>query len=396
MATKLTQKHVDAINPTGKRHALFDTDVKGLNLVVGATGNKVWWFDYRNRDRQKRRIKIGTTDLYKLTAARAEAKKLVGRIAQGEDPVGEKQQAKADALMAESRTVQAFLEGKYWDRHLAHAKSGKATRARLTAAWEPIMDTDMSALTVAQVTKHRANRLKAGKSAATLNRDRVALIALLNKAVELEIIPANPLKLWKPLKLENDRRVRYLGERDEREDFRDDAGNKIGEQARFSDALKRQPGYIQAIVTLALNTGMRRGEILQLKWSDVSLQRREIVLRASTTKTGTRRHLPLNKAAMRALEAWKSELDNVVNLHGLVFPGPTGGPMFSIKKAWATQCRDAQVTDFRLHDCRHDFCSRLVMSGISLYTVRDLAGHSSITLTERYAHLAPQVTRGGK
>jgi len=65
----------------------------------------------------------------------------------------------------------------------------------------------------------------------------------------------------------------------------------------------------------------------------------------------------------------------------------------NIKRPWRQLCEEAQVEDFRFHDLRHDFASRLVQAGVDLYQVKDLLGHSSITLTERYAHLAPDASR---
>ena len=68
-------------------------------------------------------------------------------------------------------------------------------------------------------------------------------------------------------------------------------------------------------------------------------------------------------------------------------------PLTDIKHSWATLVKEAQVDGFRFHDLRHDFASRLVQAGIPLDQVRDLLGHSSVTLTERYAHLAPHLRK---
>ena len=84
------------------------------------------------------------------------------------------------------------------------------------------------------------------------------------------------------------------------------------------------------------------------------------------------------------------DLAKVRHISGLVFVNPdTEKAYTTVKKAWATLTTTAQLDDFNFHDLRHDFASRLVQSGVNLYEVKDLLGHSSITLTERYAHLAP-------
>jgi len=74
-----------------------------------------------------------------------------------------------------------------------------------------------------------------------------------------------------------------------------------------------------------------------------------------------------------------------------VFPSPVTKRRFvSIKKAWGELCKKAKISDFKLHDCRHHFASRMVMSGVDLYTLSEILGHHSITMTQRYAHLAPE------
>jgi site-specific recombinase XerD len=74
----------------------------------------------------------------------------------------------------------------------------------------------------------------------------------------------------------------------------------------------------------------------------------------------------------------------------LIFPSPvSGGELNNVKKSWANLLRDARINNFRWHDMRHDFASKLVMKGIDLNTVRELMGHADMKMTMRYAHLAP-------
>ena len=98
-------------------------------------------------------------------------------------------------------------------------------------------------------------------------------------------------------------------------------------------------------------------------------------------------NIPLNSVAVQTLTRWQKQGDS----DGLVFPNPvTKLPMRDIKTAWLQLMKDAQIEDFRFHDLRHDFASRLVMHGVVLYRVKELLGHGSISMTERYAHLAPE------
>ena len=100
----------------------------------------------------------------------------------------------------------------------------------------------------------------------------------------------------------------------------------------------------------------------------------------------------LNTVAVCALSDWREKQNKtgVRDVAQHVFLNPkTGKPFTSIKTAWSALMQRAQLKDFRFHDCRHDCASRLVMAGVPLIRVRDILGHSTITLTERYAHLAP-------
>lgn len=142
------------------------------------------------------------------------------------------------------------------------------------------------------------------------------------------------------------------------------------------------------LVLLAVNTGLRRGELLQVCWRDVDLQRRFLTVRGDGAKTGQTRHVPLNSEAVKVLNAWKPA---VVEPHWCVFGGADSStPLVVIKKGWAGGLKTAKVTGFRFHDLRHTFASKLVMAGVDLNTVRELLGHQSIGMTLRYAHLAPE------
>ena len=95
--------------------------------------------------------------------------------------------------------------------------------------------------------------------------------------------------------------------------------------------------------------------------------------------------MPLNPAAKSLLTAWREQTCD----DGFVFPGQDGKRLNNVRKSWAGLLKDAEIVDFRWHDLRHDFASKLVMNGVPLNTVRELLGHSDLSTTLRYAHLAP-------
>ncbi|TXL63878.1 site-specific integrase [Zeimonas arvi] len=388
---KITKQFIDEITANGERQVFRDSECKGLQLRVSPAGRKVWAYDYRDPAGKRQTFTVGDAD----RVSPGEARKKVRAL--GEDPAAEKRAEKVEAAKAGSRTLRAYLEGRYWDDHLKRARSGEATKKRILAAWAPLLDTDMAGLSVEKVAAHRLKRLDAGVKPQTLNRDRTALLALVNHAVDARLIDRNPLddSRFKPftartaVRVSDDKRVRFLGQRDKDEDFRDEHGKKVGERERFTAALadSATPDYLRRLVTLALHTGMRRGEMFKLRWSEVSIERGDLRVLGDTAKTGEGRVIPLNAQALAVLRELREEK---APTQTLVFVNPDTDDAFTtLKRSWASLVNRAKVADFTLHDCRHDFASRLVQAGVPLEVVRDLLGHSSITLTERYAHLAP-------
>jgi integrase len=123
-----------------------------------------------------------------------------------------------------------------------------------------------------------------------------------------------------------------------------------------------------------------------LSWGAIDLDRAMLTVKADTAKSGSARHMPLNAEAKDVLKRWKKRGDG----EGLVFPGVEGGRMTNVNKSWAALMTKAKLSNFRFHDCRHHFASRLVMAGTSLFVVKTLLGHATIEMTERYSHLAPE------
>ena len=126
--------------------------------------------------------------------------------------------------------------------------------------------------------------------------------------------------------------------------------------------------------------------MLQLKWSDVDLLQRKIVIRGDNAKSGKTRYAPLNDQALSRLQRWQPSAEAM----DWGFPALDGGRMMSIKTSWKRVLKRAAIRDFRWHDLRHHFASRLVMKGVDLNTVRELPGHSDLSMPLRYAHLSPE------
>lgn len=132
---------------------------------------------------------------------------------------------------------------------------------------------------------------------------------------------------------------------------------------------------------------------LGLEWPRVDLQNGLFYLEGRHTKSGRRRSIPLNETAravilnrMRFRASWCPD-------SRWVFCSREGVPVRHIRRSFMTACANAGIEDFRIHDLRHTCAAWLVTSGVPLTEVRDLLGHSTVMMTERYAHLAPENLR---
>lgn len=143
--------------------------------------------------------------------------------------------------------------------------------------------------------------------------------------------------------------------------------------------------HLTPMVLLTLNTGLRRGELFNLRWQDLDAHAKTLTVEGSSAKSGQTRHIPLNQEARDVLAAWYRQRPG----EELIFPGKDGKRLDNVRKAWAGVLRQAGITALRWHDLRHDFASKLVMAGVPLNTVRELLGHTTLHTTLRYAHLAP-------
>jgi integrase len=175
------------------------------------------------------------------------------------------------------------------------------------------------------------------------------------------------LKRIRQVKLleENNRRLRYLS------------------KENCQTLINTCQGNTKVITITALNTGMRKGEILSLKWDHVDLEHGFIIL--DRTKNGERREIPINETLRITLQGVTRRLD----VPYVFFDPVTGKPYQDVKRSFNTAVRRASIRDFHFHDLRHAFAYHLVMAGVDITTVARLLGHKSLTMTFRYAHLAP-------
>jgi integrase len=403
MRHKLTVRKIEAAKPSPAPYELHDADVKGLILRVQPSGIKSFIVQW---GRGKRVTLDKRYPVLRLEAARTQALEILRDATHG-TPAAAQRKGKSKA---ELLTFDDFLTEHYGPWAIAEQKAGKATLANLRAQFGPLFDgKPLTAITAWNIEKFKAARLKGDKdkeikpiNPATVNRDLDRIRAALNKAVEWKLLEGNPINGVKRSKGGDSERVRYLTTEEEtrlrkallaREAQRRAqrvSGNAWAE-ARGRDT-RRTWGkdefsdHLAPLVLVALNTGLRRGELFGLTWDHVNLERKQLTVTAGTAKSGKARHVPLNAEALSVLTRWKKH----GNGEGLVFPGGAGSRLTHINRSWASLVREAKLADFRFHDCRHHFASRLVMGGVDLYTVKELLGHADFEMTQRYAHLSPE------
>ncbi|HET8575479.1 MAG TPA: site-specific integrase [Methylomirabilota bacterium] len=153
------------------------------------------------------------------------------------------------------------------------------------------------------------------------------------------------------------------------------------EERRLLNSLSAR---LRPFVVLALNTGMRRGELQALRWEDVDLAAG--ALRIRRDKAGEGRWVVLNSAAREALLSVKR---GQKVLSPYVFCSPEGKPLHDFEREWKPALQSAKIPNFRFHDCRHTFASRSAMLGTDLYTVQRAGGWKTQVMVQRYAHLSP-------
>lgn len=211
------------------------------------------------------------------------------------------------------------------------------------------------------IEKYKATRLEKVKPS-PINRELACLKHMYTKAIAWGYVKINPAKSVKLFK-EPPGRLRYL------------------KPDEVENLLKACPKHIRPVVVTALNTGMRRGEIFNLKWKHVDLDNRKLTV--ANSKNNESRVIPINQTLHQELSVL---FDN--NKGEYVFLGRDSQPTKDIRTGFSAALKKAGIEDFRFHDIRHTFGSHLVMEGVNLRTVQQLMGHKDIQMTMRYSHLS--------
>lgn len=397
MRGKLTKRTVEAVKCVDNDVFLWDAELKGFGLKVTPLNRRVFLAQYwaPNRHRVRRRVTLGVFGTLTVDQARDAAQRVLGRVANGEDPAADASEGRRSAKEA---TV-AAVSAEYLDDTRPKVKPRTSNEyARLFKVYivPALGRKPVAAITLRDVAAlHSAKRKQPYQANRVLNllgsflhwaevrgyrarhsnpcrdvpkfpehqRERflsVAEIGALGTALtkaELEGLPSAPNLKRKP---------------------------KTPEKAKHRPKSADKPipanPFAVAAIRFLLFTGWREQEALTLRWVDVDLERGAATL--PDTKTG-KSHRPIGAAAVALLSALP-RLDGAA----YVFPGArTGQPLREIKRVWTAARLAAGLEGVRLHDLRHTVASFAMGSGHSLFLTGKLLGHTRAETTHRYAHL---------
>lgn len=393
MSTVFTKRIVATAQPRERPYELRDAQVRGLLLRVQPSGHKAWIVTWAHGKRRT----LGSAGHLTLDEARELARKIIAEFIQtGLPSIGKPKLSKV--------TLETFLDDNYapWARD--ELKGANQYVERIKRVFAKGLSKPIAEINAAWVERWWAERLRTKTqpeaettiTKATAWRDLASLRSVLSKAVKWEVLETNPLIRLRMKAAQPRSVVRFLSAAEEkrlRHALKDRDTSLAAARASANEwraARKRQPypeipagayaDHLAPVVLLAMNTGLRRGELLALDWSDINLDARMLTVRRENAKSGKQRHLPLNAEALAVLTQWASQAADAGSVFGVA----------SVKSGWGTLLTAAKLQNFRFHDLRHHFASRLVMAGVDLNTVRELLGHADLTMTLRYAHLAPE------
>jgi site-specific recombinase XerD len=303
------------------------------------------------------------------------------KVGRRSDAVALYQRRKTDARMGikmpEVRPRRAVLFEEIAKDALAYSKEHKASypgdRSTVGKLLPVFGNTAVDDITPQMIKAYLDKRDDLTKT--TINRYRGTLSMIFQEAIRNGKAKANPARLVR-LHREENTRVRFIS---------------YAEEAVIREIIRERCSMHEPELTLALETGMRRGELYALEWDRVDFERRQLLL--LKTKNGAARVVILTAAAVSALEQlWKRRNPDSPQVQ--VCLTRYGEPMIS-PRAWFELVMEEAIKkcpslkDVTWHIFRHTYISRLVMAGVDLRTVQELAGHKDIKMTIRYAHLAP-------
>ncbi len=336
--------------PECQKRQSLKNKVCACGKALAKASGRVYWIQYRDHEKRQRFERIGPN---KAAAEQREREVLSART-----------EGRYIKKPRELMTSFNDLARRYHDWSKVNNKSYAVNKhhfiSQVTKYFGPRLLVDISPWVV--------ERWKAERSKETgyteVDRELACLKHMFSKAIEWRLMSENPAKPVKPFR-RTQKRERFLSQE---------------EMARL---LAHLPDHQRPIMQCALLTGLRRSNLLNLKWSQVDLVHRCLTIPAQEAKGGRDLNLPLAPEAVALFQS--------INRHPtseFVFCKANGNPYRDIYSGFRSALKKAGIEGCTIHTLRHTVGSHLVMSGVDLATVKELLGHRDIQTTLRYAHLA--------
>jgi integrase len=386
---RITKRVIDSLKIKPREYAVWDAAMPGFGVRVRPTGAMSFIVVYRagsGRGAPYRRYTIGTIGKITPETARLRAKNILGAVAHGKDPAGEKTSERGAPTVAE-------LADRFMAEHI-EPKRKPGTTTFYRDILNRIVKPELGTTKADKVTRAAVVKVH-GKLRATpfqANRMIAVVGSMYAFAARIGAVPEGTNPARKIDKFAEYRRERFLtGAELERLGTTireaetkgipwevDEAGSKAKHLPKVKNRFTKIDRFAAAAVRLLLFTGCRLREILHLKWEQVDLERGLLFL--ADSKTG-KKTVILNAPALAVL----SELDR---LGPYVVPGDDPDkPRADLKRPWEAVARRASFDGVRLHDLRHTYASFGAGGGLGLPIIGKLLGHTQASTTARYAHL---------
>lgn len=344
---------------------------------------------------------IDPNDPLTFGQVKTEAQRLRGQSASGRDFKSERDSRRAIP------TLNEYLDDTYGPLVTQPPpkglSDGRGQLARIKACFaDDFGHLKLSEITPARIETWRANRKV---KAETINRDLTALRGALSRAVDLEIIPASPIARIRDIKIDKSKRVvraltagekakllRALVERDASKREKRGSANQWRKNRRKQPlpAIGRFADPLSPAVIVAIETGLRRREMLSLEWPFVDFEKKELHIKGETAKSFTTRDIPLNEAAYKALRDWWLQGGQATAGYVFALDGERVGSLkkayYGVLEAAAIDRINARGERINWHSLRHTFGTLLGAGGVDGATLKELMGHANLETTQRYLH----------
>jgi excisionase family DNA binding protein len=318
----------------------------------------IWYYD-ENRKRKQKVIKNARGRREAVSALNTEVTKAFSREYL-------KERARKKATFKEFSSI--YLENYARPKK----RSWKSDKRYIDAQLTPFFgEMELSEITPLHINQFMVKRQRDGVKNSTINRELTVLKKMLNLAFEWGFeIKQNPVKKGNFFPEDKYRRERVL---------------TYDEEKRLFEA---SAPHLKPILTCGLSTAMRYSEILGLKWENVDLEKRQIFIKAESSKSGKARIIPVNDTLFAVLVKLK-KLNNGVSDFVFLYEDPKTNklrPVKTVRRAFVKACRRAEIKNLTFHDLRHTVGSRLISKGADPVSVQHILGHANLKTTEIYLH----------